>query len=103
MSFLVSSETNYHEWMQTAKSAAEQPHPKYSWESAGECRQELSLTIDSRPDCDCLSPLKHHFAIAPKLFQMARIHIKLSKEGEKKDWEREDLERSGKKEFGIGL
>ena len=63
---LVSSETNYHEWTQIARTAAEQPHPKHSWESAGECRQELSLSIDSRPACDCLSPLKHHFSIALK-------------------------------------
>ena len=73
MNFLVSSETNYHEWIQIAKSAAEQPHPKCSWESTGAGRQELSVSIDSRPDCDCLSPLEHRFAIASKLFQMARI------------------------------
>ena len=95
MSFLVSSETNYHEWTQTAQSAAEQPHPTCSWGSGGKCIQECSLSIDSRPGCDFLSPLKHHFAIAPNCSKWQEFP-NIIKRGKGKTGREKNLEKSGK-------
>lgn len=96
MSFLVSSETNYHAWTQTAQCAAEQPHPTCSSGSGGKGCQECSLSIDSRPGCDFLSPLKHHFASAQNCSKWQEFaHI--IKRGKGKTGREKNLEKSGKK------
>ena len=96
MSFLVSSETNYHAWTQTAQCAAEQPHPTCSSGSGGKGCQGCSLSIDSRPGCDFLSPLKHHFASAQNCSKWQEFaHI--IKRGKGKTGREKNLEKSGRK------